>query len=113
MSFRSPLLISAAIPEELASRLEDEIIFGAATAACRLTEDEVALRFGVSRSPVREALRLLERDGLVVREARKGIWVAPLSLKDFDEVYVCRIELEGSGGRGRGAVRQQRPQTGF
>tara|TARA_B100000949_G_C13984252_1_gene326449 strand:- start:96 stop:602 length:507 start_codon:yes stop_codon:yes gene_type:complete len=38
---------------------------------------------------------MLERDGLVIREARRGIWVSPLSLRDFDEVYTCRIELEG------------------
>ena len=61
----------------------------------RLTEEEIALRYGVSRSPVREALRLLERDGLVSRAARRGIWVAPMALRDFDEVYTCRIPLEG------------------
>ena len=94
MSFRAPLAISAAIPEELALRLEEEIIFGRLAPRARLTEEELSLRFGVSRSPVREAIRLLERDGLVVREARRGIWVAPLSLKDFDEIYACRIGLE-------------------
>lgn len=94
MSYQSPLALSAAIPEELARRLEDEIIFGHLAPRARLTEEELALRFGVSRSPVREAIRLLERDGLLVREARRGIWVAPLSLKDFDEVYACRVSLE-------------------
>src|SRR5256885_16426996 len=87
--------LSAAIPEGVAALLEKEIIFGELAPMARLTEEEVASRYGVSRSPVREALRLLERDGLVLRAARRGIWVAPLSVKDFDEVYSCRIALEG------------------
>ncbi|CAM5761481.1 HTH-type transcriptional repressor RspR [Labrys miyagiensis] len=87
--------LTAAIPESLAEMLEEEIIFGGLKSEDRLTEEFVADRYGVSRSPVREALRLLERDGLVIREARRGIWVAPMSQRDFDEVYTCRIALEG------------------
>ncbi|WP_347972706.1 GntR family transcriptional regulator [Foliimonas ilicis] len=83
------------IPESLAETLQEEIIVGRLTSEERLTEEMVAERYGVSRSPVREALRLLERDGLVIREARRGIWVSPMSQKDFDEVYTCRIPLEG------------------
>jgi DNA-binding GntR family transcriptional regulator len=85
---------AAALPEELASVLEDEIIRGRLPAAMRLTEEDVASRYGISRSPVREALRLLERDGLVQRSARRGIWVSPVSVKDFDNVYSVRIPLE-------------------
>jgi DNA-binding GntR family transcriptional regulator len=91
---RAPSL-STSIPESLAETLEEEIIVGRLKSNERLTEEMVAERYGVSRSPVREALRLLERDGLVVREARRGIWVAPMTQKDFDEVYTCRIPLEG------------------
>ncbi len=85
---------AAALPEELASVLEGEIIRGRLPAAMRLTEEDVASRYGISRSPVREALRLLERDGLVQRSARRGIWVSPVSVKDFDNVYSVRIPLE-------------------
>lgn len=88
-------LLPSVIPEELAVLLQEEIIYGRLPGSTRLTEEEVAQRYGVSRSPVREALRLLERDGLVLRAARKGIWVTPMSLKDFDEIYSCRIALEG------------------
>lgn len=87
--------LSIAIPENLAKILEDEIILGRLAPKTRLTEEDLAARYNVSRSPVREALRLLERDGLVLRAARRGIWVAPMSVRDFDEVYACRIELEG------------------
>ena len=95
MSFETRIPLSIAIPENLAKILEEEIILGRLAPNTRLTEEEVAARYSVSRSPVREALRLLERDGLVLRAARRGIWVSPLSLRDFDEIYACRIELEG------------------
>jgi DNA-binding GntR family transcriptional regulator len=95
MSIETRIPLSMAIPENLAKLLEDEIVLGRLAPNTRLTEEEVAARYSVSRSPVREALRLLERDGLVLRAARRGIWVAPLSLRDFDEIYACRIELEG------------------
>ena len=113
MSFQSPLSITAAIPEELARRLEEEIVFGQLEPSARLTEEELALRFGVSRSPVREAMRLLERDGLVLREARRGIRVAPLSLKDFDEVYACRIALEGLAAEAAARSADERTKQGF
>ena len=113
MSFQAPLAISAAIPEELARRLEEDIIFGKLAPHSRLTEEELALRFGVSRSPVREAIRLLERDGLVIREARRGIWVAPLSLKDFDEVYACRVGLEALAAASAAASGDDDLKKGF
>jgi len=87
--------LSRVIPEELTEILQAEIIHCRLTPESRLTEEEIALRYGVSRSPVREALRNLEGEGLVVRAARRGIWVAPLSLHDLDEIYACRISLEG------------------
>jgi DNA-binding GntR family transcriptional regulator len=89
--------LSTAIPENLARMLEDEIIYGRLAPKTRLTEEDIAARYNVSRSPVREALRLLERDGLVMRAARRGIWVSPVTLRDFDDLYICRIELEALG----------------
>jgi DNA-binding GntR family transcriptional regulator len=95
MDNRQTIRLNRVIPEELAEILQAEIIHGRLTPETRLTEEEIALRYGVSRSPVREALRNLEVDGLVVRAARRGIWVAPLSLRDLDEIYSCRVSLEG------------------
>lgn len=83
------------LARELARALESAIIFGDLPPDARLTEEELAQRYRVSRSPVREALRLLEQDGLVLREARRGFWVAPMSRRDLDEVYSCRVALEG------------------
>ncbi|MCZ4351690.1 GntR family transcriptional regulator [Roseovarius aestuarii] len=86
--------LSAGISDNLAAVLEDEIVTLGLAPRARLTEEDIAEKYGVSRSPVRDALRTLEREGLVIRQARKGIWVAPMSLRDFDEVYTCRIALE-------------------
>jgi len=84
-----------ALANELARALEEQIIYGDLAPETRLVEEEVAQRFGISRSPVREALRLLEQGGLVLREARRGIWVTPIGRADVDSVYACRVALEG------------------
>lgn len=86
--------LTAGIADNLATALEEEIIFLQLSPGERLIEEDIAARYGVSRSPVRDALRTLEREGLVMREARKGIWVTPMSLRDFDEIYRCRAALE-------------------
>lgn len=94
MSSPQHIQLSRVIPEQLAELLQAEIIHGRLTPETRITEEEIALRYGVSRSPVREAVRMLETEGLLVRAARRGIWVPPLSLRDLDEIYSCRISLE-------------------
>jgi DNA-binding GntR family transcriptional regulator len=83
------------IAKELVRALEDEIIFGELAPGVRIVEEELVARFKVSRSPVRESLRVLEQDGLVTRELRRGVRVSGVSLVDLDEVYSCRIPLEG------------------
>ncbi len=83
------------IAAQLARHLEEQIVFGELPPNTRLVEEEIVRRYGVSRSPVREALRVLEQDGLAVRETRKGAWVSPIGLKDLDEIYACRLGLEG------------------
>ena len=86
---------SGVLAEELARFLESEIIFCEIAPGARLTEEEISARHGLSRSPVREAFRLLAADGLVVLSARRGIRVTPVSRRDLAEVQGCRIELEG------------------
>ncbi len=86
---------SGVLAEELARFLESEIIFCEIAPGARLTEEDISARHGLSRSPVREAFRLLAADGLVVLSARRGIRVTPVSRRDLAEVQGCRIELEG------------------
>jgi DNA-binding GntR family transcriptional regulator len=90
-SFRA----TGSLAQELARFLEEQIVFCELAPGARLTEDDVCTRSGISRSPVREAFRLLAADGLVVHSARRGIRVSPVSRRDLAEVQACRIELEG------------------
>jgi DNA-binding GntR family transcriptional regulator len=83
------------MPQLLAEALESAIVFGELAPGERIIEEEIAARYDVSRSPVRDALRRLQADGLVVREDHRGARVTPISRQDLDEVYQCRIELEG------------------
>lgn len=55
----------------------------------------IAARLGVSVQPVREAVRLLAAEGLVVIEPHRGAYVATLSIEDVEELYAVRIALEG------------------
>ena len=78
--------------------LLDAIDRGACRPGERLVESELAERFGVSRTPVREALQRLETQGLVARDGRSLV-VASLDHDQLGELYVVRAELEGLAAR--------------
>jgi DNA-binding GntR family transcriptional regulator len=61
----------------------------------RLIQDELAAKLGVSRMPIREALRCLEREGLVEMLPHKGAQVIGISKEDIEELYYLRSFLEG------------------
>jgi DNA-binding GntR family transcriptional regulator len=63
------------------------------------TQIALAERFGVGRTPVREALRLLQSEGLVVGEPNRRVQVTPLSGDDVEELYIMRIMLEPAAVR--------------
>jgi DNA-binding GntR family transcriptional regulator len=86
--------VPAVIATELARHLEEQIVYGDLAPGERLIEEDLVRKHDVSRSPVRESFRLLEQDGLVTRESRRGVRVSPISLADLDEVYTCRLALE-------------------
>jgi DNA-binding GntR family transcriptional regulator len=91
---------------DIATELAQDIITLRLAPASRLIEEDVSARFGVSRSPVREAVRILEAEGLVQRMPRRGSIVAPMSLANLDAVYACRLPLEmlASAGTARHAT---------
>jgi DNA-binding GntR family transcriptional regulator len=60
----------------------------------RLTEDRLADDFGVSRNPVREAIRVLEREGFLVAQPRRGAVVASVSAQDVEDLFDVRLSLE-------------------
>ena len=81
-------------PSRVAEILREEILSGALAPGERLRQEDIALRFGASRQPVRDALRLLEGDGLVTLVANSGAWVSKLSESECYEAYQVRERLE-------------------
>jgi DNA-binding GntR family transcriptional regulator len=76
-------------------RLREDIVSGALPPGTRLLEAQLSAAMGVSRSPIREALRQLEADGLVESRAHSGAYVRELSADQVWEVYTARSLLEG------------------
>lgn len=81
-------------PSRVAETLREEILNGTLAPGDRLSQEDIALRFGVSRQPVRDALRQLEGDGLITMVANAGAWVSKLSESECYEAYQVRERLE-------------------
>lgn len=81
------------VPEQIAGRLGDRILAGEMLPGSRIGEQELADEFSVSRGPVREALRILEREGLVTILPRRGAIVTELSSVEIRELMEVRAGL--------------------
>jgi DNA-binding GntR family transcriptional regulator len=79
---------------EITPFLEREIVTRRLAPGEKLVEIDLCARFGVSRSPMREALRLLEASQLVTRVPRYGVRVSPMTPENLDHLYACRAPLE-------------------
>jgi DNA-binding GntR family transcriptional regulator len=79
--------------------LKDGVVKGTLAPGERLREEELARRFRVSRTPVREALGKLEVEGLVANRPGRGLVVAELGHEEIVEIYVLREVLEGAATR--------------
>lgn len=88
-------LTGTSLADGLKQTLEKEIASGALEPGKRLDEKEIGARFGVSRTPVREAFRLLAADGLVDLNGRQGVMVRALSMNTLLEMFQVMAELEG------------------
>ncbi|EWG10290.1 GntR family transcriptional regulator [Cytobacillus firmus] len=74
--------------------IREAIIRGDFKPGERLKQSDLAEKMGVSRMPVREAFRKLESEGLIKLEPHKGAVVKSISIKDIEEIYALRSELE-------------------
>src|SRR4051812_42489881 len=81
----------------VAERLREEIVAGDLPAGSRLRQVEIARRFGVSTTPVREALAALQREGLVRLHPQRGAVVFVPTVEDLREHYEIRAALEAVG----------------
>ncbi len=80
-------------------RIRAAIRTGVLTPGLPLTETELASRFGISRTPVRQAIARLEAEGLLTREGRRGLAVTRPDHAQIIELYVMREILEGAAAR--------------
>lgn len=88
-----------ALGDEVSITLRAAIISGTLAPGARLIEADLSDELGVSRGPIRDALRNLEADRLVVTSPRRGSTVAVFSRADVEEIYSLRAALEGVGAR--------------
>lgn len=87
-------LESVSLVDLAVSRLTRDILSGKSDPGERLVEEQLTRRLGISRAPLREALRLLAQQGLVEHVPRRGVRVATLSDRDVRELYELRDVLE-------------------
>ncbi len=88
-ALKAPTLV-----DTVADHLKGSILSGQFSPGERLYEAALAREFGISRGPIREALALLEGDGLVENEPRKGKFVKSLDGRIIDEIYSLRRAVE-------------------
>lgn len=88
-------LADAALVDHIAATLQTRVLRGEIPSGTKLRQESLASEFGVSRTPVREALRKLQASGLVEVEPRRGAVVRAPSAREIREAYIVRAELEG------------------
>ena len=85
--------------ERIATQLREAIVSGDLPAKTRLLEPELARQLGVSRTPLREAIRQLEAEGFLTTIPRMGTFITEVSARDLEDVYAIRSVLEGLAAR--------------
>jgi GntR family transcriptional regulator, gluconate operon transcriptional repressor len=96
---RSDRIVREELWRQVARRLRQDISRGRLPPGARLIEVDLAERFGVSRGPIREAIRELARSGLVVTRHHQGVFVSTPSDADLDEIFVFREAIEVAAGK--------------
>lgn len=82
------------LADQVYEYLSDSIIEGKIKPGEKLVEKDLSQKFGVSRSPLRECFRILEADGLITINPRKGTYVKDFSRKEVEDVFLVRATLE-------------------
>ncbi|MEN9880272.1 MAG: GntR family transcriptional regulator [Pseudomonadota bacterium] len=89
------LIVPAALYQEVADRLREEIFDHVLQPGEWIDELALVARYGISRTPLREALKVLAAEGLVTLKPRRGCYVAEISREDAAEIYPVLAILEG------------------
>jgi DNA-binding GntR family transcriptional regulator len=91
---RGAVAVAATRPAHVYDRLKDAIITGTLRPLERISENKVAADFGLSRTPVRQALQRLEAEGLIQVVPKRGSFVSRPTVEDILEIYQIRTPLE-------------------
>jgi DNA-binding GntR family transcriptional regulator len=94
-----PPAVNGTGAEVVHHRLRRAILDGELAAGAEMSQVQLARELGVSRTPLREALRMLQREGLIEAEANRMVRVASFSVEDLEELYALRIVNEALGIR--------------
>jgi len=90
----APVLSKRTMAEQVADLLRQRILSGALPAGTPIRQEHLAAELGISRIPLREALKQLEAEGFVTIASHKGATVAPLSVPEIEELFQLRLRLE-------------------
>lgn len=96
---RKPIERHQTLREKILETIREAILRGTLRAGEKVAEPELAERFGISRTPIREAFRQLESEGYLTVIPRKGAVVTSLSERDVEEFYTIKSILEGYAAR--------------
>ncbi len=96
---KRPIEKHLTLREKILENIRDAIISGSLKAGSRVSEPELAERYGISRTPIREAFRQLESEGYLTVIPRRGAVVSEFSEKDVEEFYAIKSILEGYAAR--------------
>ena len=100
-----------ALVDKLAATIQARVLSGELASGTRLRQEALAEEFGVSRTPVREALRKLQASGLVELRPNRGAHVRGLSPREIRDAYEVRAELEGRGHARPGSAAAPRARS--
>jgi DNA-binding GntR family transcriptional regulator len=98
-AFGKPRTETYTLAEQIAERMADSIVAGRYSPGTWISEQEVADVFGVSRGPIREALRILEKEGFVQILPRRGTKVTALSRREVKDIFTIRATLMALAAR--------------
>ena len=98
VALQASVISRRSLHDELVDRLYEMIVDGTLAAGNKVPERALCETFGVSRTPLREALKVLAAEGLVSLEPNRGAWVTQISLKELEEVFPVMGVLEALSG---------------
>lgn len=92
------------VPDQIAEILQDRVLYGEARPGDSFKEAELAAEFNVARNTVREALRLLTREGLAVHQVHRGVTVREFTVQEVRDIYEARKLIQAEAGKRAGTL---------